>query len=741
MCDEHIAQNIFMNMRNVCIMMLCLGIHTISKAQVSVDSFKNIELPAAMIKDRVAKDEQATRKIDKQTLERLNQGQDLPFLLNSLSSVVVNSDAGAGTGYTGIRIRGTDLSRINVTMNGVPVNDPESQFTFFVNTPDLLSSAQDLQISKGVGSSKNGNASFGGAITINTMDVQQSEPSFSYMMDAGSFRTLKNTLKASTGLLNDKFIATIRLSSIQSDGYIERSASDLKAAQVTAKYLLSPSTQLSFNYLRGRERTGQAWNGVPQDSLTTNRRYNELGMRNDGTFYDNQTDNYGQDYYQFFVDHSIDKHFSVGSTLFYTRGKGYYEEYRTDQRFSRYGRPDFVAGTDTIRRVDLIRQLWLDNHFYGGRLYLNYVSKKVDAGIYFNYNQYDAKHYGDVIWAQYGFPDKYRWYNLDAFKNDFNVYSMADFKLTDQVRWLVDLQYRHVNYTLNGFRNNPDIRHDLQFNFFNPKSKLSIKGDKHQANWILGIAQKEPNRDDIEASVNNLPVPEKLYNTELNYVYSPNKHWRFFSTLFLMYYQDQLVLTGKINDVGAYTRSNIPESYRVGLELESQWKQPQGKAELALNLALSRNKVLNFVEYIDDYDNGGQLQVNYRESDISFSPSVVAGGRISIFPWRANRMSRVQLLSFDILPKYVSRQYLDNTSNKSRSIAPYTFTDVVAQYPIAMGSKATLTLRAGAYNVFNALYSSNGYTFSYLYEGTLTTQNYFFPQAGLRWMLGAGISW
>ena len=705
------------------------------------DTLRNIELPVAIIKEvkQNLKDEKNTKRIEKNVIKRLNQGQDIPYLLNSISSVVASSDAGAGTGYTGIRIRGTDLTRINVTMNGIPVNDPESQATYFVNTPDLLSSTQQLEVTKGVGISKNGVGNFGAGIAVNNLDVNHIKPLLAYSSDFGSFNTLRNTLKVSSGLLHDKFIATLRASSIASDGYVDRSSSKLKAIQFTGKYLISPNTQVVVNYMKGQEKTGQAWNGIPQDSLATNRQYNELGLKRDGTYYSNQSDNYGQEYFQLFADHKLDNHFSIGTTLFYTKGKGYYEEYKLKQSYSDYNLPDFTLGNDTIKKTDLIRRLWLNNDFYGARFYANYTSKGLDAGLYLNYNQYEGKHYGDVIWAQYGAPDDFRWYDLTAYKNDFNVYGMADFRFNSAFSIFADLQYRNVNYQLNGFRKNPTLTHDLNYAFFNPKVKLTFKQNQHLLSLLGGIAQKEPNRDDIEAGNISLPKPEKLYNAELNYIFSLKNKFAFYATGFLMYYKDQLVLNGKINDVGAYTRINIPESYRAGIELETQWKPSQRWIELALNLSISENKVIQFDEYIDDYDQGGQISTHYTKTDIAFSPSVVAGGRVSLFPLRGYHLSEIKNLSVDILPKYVSRQYLDNTQQLGRSINPYYTTDAILNFPIQWQQKATLNFKAGIYNLFNSLYEANGYTFSYIYNQSLTTQNYYYPQAGRRWMIGMSV--
>jgi iron complex outermembrane receptor protein len=707
------------------------------------DTVRNIELPLATIREsKVGRlDDFLGKKITKKTLARLNQGQDIPQMLTSLSSVVSYSDAGVGTGYTGVRIRGADLTRINVTMNGIPVNDAESQATYFVNTPDMLSSAQQIEVSKGVGISKSGVGNFGAGIAINNLDIHYLEPMFMYQTDFGSFGTFKNTLKASTGLLHEKFVATVRLSTIQSKGFIERSQSNLKAAQFTAKYAIDRNTQLFFNYMKGYEKTGQAWNGVPQDSLQTNRTYNELGLKSDGSYYDNQTDNYGQDYYQLFLDRQLNKHWAIGSILFYTKGKGFYEEYKTFQDYKDYGLSPYQPTPDTsFLTTDLIRQLWLNNDFYGFKMYATYLSKKLDAGFYFNANQYNGKHFGEIAWAQQGISEGYRWYDLFAKKSEMNGYSMLDYRPANYLSIFVDMQIRDVRYLLNGFRRNPTLRHDLHFTFFNPKIKGTFKNQHHLASLLIGIAQKEPNRDDIEAGQQFLPKPEKLLNTELTYQYRTRNGMNFQANVFGMFYKDQLVLTGKINDVGAYTRSNIDKSYRVGVELEFRYVSESKWVELMANVAISQNKILNFIEFVDDYDMGIQIEKRYQQTDISFSPNVVAGGRLSFFPFVRRSKSLLQNCSLDLLPKFVGRQYLDNTSNTDRSIQSYFVGDMVVNTPVRFQRNSILNIRMGVYNVFNRRYEGNGYTFSYIYNQQQTTQNYYYPQAGVRWMLGFGIT-
>lgn len=709
------------------------------------DTLRNIELPAAVIKEtrRPLLNDKAAGVMQLKNpasfVSRQHSMEDLPYLLNQTASVVVTSDAGTGTGYTGIRIRGADLTRINVTMNGVPVNDAESQATYFVDMPDIFSSTKEVTINKGVGSSSNGVGSFGASIGINNLDIDDINPSYSFRSDYGSFNTFKVMSKASTGLINSKFVTTLRLSSILSDGYIQRSASNLKGLQITSKYIFNQSTQLVFNYMKGKERTGQAWNGVSQDSLKLNRTFNELGIKSDGTFYNNQTDNYGQDYYQLFFDKKLNSKVSLGSTLFYTKGKGYYEEYKIQQSYNNYHLPDVVIGNDTIRTTDLIRQLWLDNDFYGGRLYLNYLSGKTDAGIYFNLNQYRGRHHGEVVWAEQHIPDHYRWYSLYAEKNDLNVYAMLDHRFTEKVSILADMQIRDVNYTIDGFRNNPDIKHDLHYFFFNPKVKATYKTDKQIASIVAGVAQKEPNREDVEAGTMYLPKAEKLMNLELNYARLFGRRFVLYTTVYYMKYKDQLVPTGRINDVGAYTRSNVPHSYRAGLEIESKWRPACKIIQAGFSVALSQNKINEFTEYIDDYDQGGQWYRTLQNTDIAFSPSLIASGQLSVFPFRSKSNHLFENFSIDLSAKYVGKQFLDNTGNNNRKLNAYFLSDLLCTMPFEIKHRGNFQLKAGVYNVFDKMYESNGYTFSYILSQSVVTQNYYFPQAGRRWVLGIGI--
>lgn len=686
----------------------------------------------------------AKTELNKKDIEKANLGQDLPYLLQYTPSAVVTSEAGAGVGYTGIRVRGTDGTRINVTLNGIPVNDAESQGTFFVNFGDLASSTGSIQLQRGVGTSTNGAGAFGATMSISNME-QMEKAGAEITNSYGSFDTWRHTIKAGTGLLKNGLQFDVRMSQINSRGYIDRSNSDLKSMQFLAGWKASDKTQLRFMLMTGKERTKQAWNGVPEDSLETNRTYNELGMRADGSFYNNQTDNYQQDYYQFFVDHKFSKYLTGHVAAFMTRGKGYYQEYKLGQAYGDYGLQDNIRNSDTLTSTDIIRQLWLDNYYYGSVFSLIYEKNKTQLTFGGGWNQYTGEHYGDVIWAlDGGVPDNHRWYDLDAQKNDLNLYAKIEQKAGEKLMLFGDVQYRNVAYNIYGFRDNPAIEAIPVYNFINPKAGVTYfiannnsKIEKLYAS--VAVANKEPNRNDFEASPVNQPLHEQLYDAEVGFDRTVSK-LHINANYFYMHYRNQLVLTGQINDVGAYTRTNVPVSYRTGIELQAAYV-PNYWLKVFGNATYSQNKIQDFTEYIDNYDNptGAQDAVAHGTTDIAFSPNMIAAAGITLSPFRY--MNKEQVLEFDLLGKYVGQQYLDNTSDANRSIDPYGLCDIRIRYSIKTKPFKELGLNLMLNNVLNQQYVSNGYTFSYIAGGELSTVNYYYPQAGFNFLLGVTMKW
>jgi iron complex outermembrane receptor protein len=666
--------------------------------------------------------------ISKTEIEKNNLGQDLPFVLNQLPSVVVNSDAGNGIGYTGISIRGSDASRVNVTLNGIPYNDAESQGTFFVDLPDISSSLSSIQVQRGIGTSSNGAGAFGATINLSTNEVNK-EKYVELNNTYGSFNTWKNTIKFGTGLLGKHFTIDARISRVSSNGYIDRAKSNLQSFFISAAYI-NKNSSLRFNILSGKEKTYQAWYGVPENYLDSDRTYNPAGTEKTGSPYSNETDNYTQTHYQLFYDKKINDHVSFNTALFLTRGKGYYEEYRADQLYSDYGLPDYINGTDTITSTNLIRRLWLDNYFYGGIFSLQFQKNKTHLTFGGGWDEYDGKHYDIVTWAQQGFPNDYVYSNVPANKRDLNLYGKLLQNFGSGFSGFADVQGRFVNYDIKGFESNPDIRINKRYTFFNPKIGISFNKNNFQVYGSYSIGAKEPNRDDFEAGLNELPKPEILYDMELG-VEQRNTAFTYAATLYYMNYHNQLVSTGKINDVGAYTRTNAPESYRLGIELQAgekftKWLNASG------NISFSKNKIKNFTEYVDDYDNGGQIENQYHNTNISFSPGEVAAATLNIIPILNSEIS--------FQSKYVGREFLDNTSHMSRSINPYYVQNLKLSYRlITKNIFKAVDFIFKVNNLFNKKYESNGYTYNYISGGELSVESYYFPMAGTNFLAAINI--
>lgn len=695
-------------------------------------SLKNVGVfvkPVEIISTRAGKNAPFTKtNITGNELKNKNLGQDLPFLLKQQPGVFTTSDAGAGVGYTGIWIRGTDPTRINVTFNGIPVNDAESSAAIWVDYPDLASSTGSIQIQRGVGASTNGAGAFGATINLSTNEFH-AKPYGQVSSSVGSFNTMKNMVKAGSGLLNDHFTVDARLSYITSDGYMDRASSDLKSFYFSTAYF-NKKTSVRFNVFSGKEKTYQSWNGVPEDSLQTNRTYNGLGLMPNGKYYDDQTDNYMQTYYQLFLNREINKNYNFSISGFLTRGKGYYEEYKMDEPYNDYGLADPVIGGDTLKQTDLIRDLWLDNYFYGTVFSLNHEKGTFDWTLGGSWDRYDGKHYGNVIWSKYAIDKGYQYYYNTAYKNDFNVYWKGNKNITSSLQAFIDLQYRHISYKINGFKHHPDIIQNNKYDFFNPKLGLSYNLNDHNRLYAsYAIAHKEPNRDDFEANIKDVPEPEQLGDVEIGFDKSGSSY-HFHANIYYMHYKNQLVLTGKINDVGAYTRTNIPKSYRLGLELNGDIQFAK-IFTLSANAAFSRNRIKGFTEYIDNYDNGKQKVNHYSETDISFSPAVISGASLSVAP--------VKRLLFALSGKYISRRYLDNTDQESRSLDPYLVNDLLIHYSWQPKWISSIDLNLLVNNLFNVKYLTNGYTYSYISDGEMHTENNYFPQAGTNFLFGVTI--
>lgn len=665
--------------------------------------------------------------LGKAELAKLNLGQDIPFILNQTPSVVANADAGNGIGYTGLRIRGTDATRINITLNGIPFNDAESQGSFFVNLPDFTSSVQSIQIQRGVGTSSNGTGAFGATVSLSTNEVNKQ--SYAEITNGyGSFNTWRHTVKAGTGLINEKFTLDARLSRISSDGYVDRASSDLQAFYLSGAWLGNGQT-LRFNIFSGKEKTYQAWNGIHESMLKESRTYNSSGTDRPGEPYDNEVDNYNQTYYQLFYDREIAKYWKLNTALFLTRGKGYYENYKGGEAFEDYGLPNLNINGELVEKTDLVRQKWLDNHFYGQILSAQYNKNNQQITIGGGWSVYDGTHHGDIIWAKYGFDEGFRYYDVDAIKKDINAYAKWQFPLGKKWLGFADLQYRHVAHDMEGFSDNPSLMINRKFNFINPKAGVTYQHKAWQAYLSYAKASKEPNRDDFEASLERQPKHETLHDVEAGVTYRRDNYW-LSGNIYYMYYQDQLVLTGQINDVGAYTRQNVPVSYRLGLELQGYYSFSR-RFQANANLTLSKNRVKAFNEYLDDYDADfnwvGQQSFEHRNTPIAFSPNVISQWGLH---WQAASQTQVSLLG-----KYVGEQFLDNTGNNNRRLKEFYTQDLRITQSVKnlLATEWNITFQLN--NLFNKKYEPNGYSYSYVYDGSVVADNYYFPMAGTNFMV------
>ena len=667
--------------------------------------------------------------LSKIQIDKNNLGQDLPFILDQTPSVVVNSDAGNGVGYTAIRIRGTDATRINVTLNGIPYNDAESQGTYFVDLPDFTSSVNSIQIQRGVGTSTNGSGAFGATINLSTnefTDKAYGEFNNSY----GSFNTWKNTIKTGSGLLNNHFTVDARLSRISSDGYIDRASSNLQSFYFSTAYI-NKQTSLRLNILSGKEKTYQAWYGIDQSILPTNRKFNPAGTEKPGTPYNNQTDNYLQTHYQLFFNQAITENLSLNIASFLTRGKGYYEEYKAAQAYADYGLTDYMPGTDTITSTDLVRQRWLDNYFYGQTFALQYKKNKEEITVGGSWSAYHGKHFGTIIWADAGIPKDHEYYRYPAVKTDINLYAKWLHQLNNHLSFFGDLQYRQVSHTMNGFEGNPLLDIKRSFHFLNPKAGISYAQNGWNAYLSYALAGKEPNREDFQASILQQPKQEILHDFEAG-IQQKKAGYNFGATLYYMLYKDQLVLTGKVNDVGSFTRINVPNSYRAGIELEggvviTSW------LNASANASFSKNKIQSFTEYLTEYDDelGTQTAVEHHNTNIAFSPSVVGSGTITLLPFKN--------LELSVIGKYAGRQYLDNTQDRIRSLDDFYTQQVKAGYTIRNFLFSEWHILAQVNNLFNRRYEPNGATYPYLYGGQVVNDNYYYPMAGTNFILAVNV--
>ncbi len=677
--------------------------------------------------------------VEKREIEKINLGQDLPYLINHTPSVVSTSDAGTGIGYTGLRIRGTDMNRINVTINGIPLNDAESHSVYWVDLPDFASSVQSIQIQRGVGTSTNGAAAFGASINI-ASDNNKKDPYMLASTAAGSFNTMKNSLSFGTGLMKERFSLDGRLSRVYSDGYVDRAFAKLYSVYLSAGYT-SKNTNIKVLGWSGKEITYQAWGGVDPEIIDSARTYNPLGMYIDDNgqvqYYDNQVDDYLQSHYQVHLSQQCSDKWNVNAAVHYTRGIGFYEQYKQEQSFDDYQITFPVIGDDTIFSTDLVRRKWLDNHFYGATFSaIFYNKKKVHLTIGSAANRYNGAHYGTLQWMKIsGDAQKGdRWYENDGVKTDYNIFSKVNYSLNKIISLYGDLQYRYIQQKMEGIDDDlRDISQEHRFSFFNPKAGVNLQfSDRHRTYLSVAVANREPNRSNFTDAhpEQPLPRPERLYNLEIGH----HASWQMLAmqaNLFGMYYTDQLVLTGEINDVGDAIMTNVDESFRAGVELALAWKI-SGYLEWEINATLSKNKILEFTAFVDDWDTWSQQNEYMGTTTIAFSPEAVASSMVSYIPFEN---AAVRFVS-----KYVGKQYIDNTASEDRKLDPWLVNDVQLHYRCNSKQFEKVSFNLMFNNIFNTRYVSNAWVYRYYYGGEDYAMKGLYPQAGFNVLGGITIA-
>ena len=687
----------------------------------------------------------AYTNIGSEEIKRQNTGLDFPYIVTMTPSAIATSDAGAGIGYTSLRIRGTDGSRINVTANGIPVNDSESHTVFWVNIPDLASSVKDIQIQRGVGTSTNGAGAFGASINMQTSSFS-TKPYAGFSASAGSFGTHKETLSAGTGLIGDHWALDIRLSDIGSDGYIDRASTRLNSYYLQGAYYGNRTTARFISFA-GEEETYHAWNYASKEEMQQyGRRYNSCGyMYTDADgkahYYDNQTDNYVQKNFQLLVDHQFSNRWSMDIGLHYTKGDGYYQEYKSGRKLVEYALQPFTLDGNVVKKSDLVRKKAMDNHFGGAIFSLNYRNSRVDATLGGGANRYFGRHFGNVLWVKEYIgnltPD-HEYYRNNGAKNDANIYLKADYRLTGNLNIYADMQYRHIDYKINGHNDKwndaedalQKLAIDESFDFFNPKAGLSWQIDRSNRLFAsVSMAHKEPTRNNYtDGKLHDRPAAERLIDYELGYTFG-NSIFKAGANLYFMDYKDQLVLTGELNEIGEPLAANIPDSYRAGIELMAGIALPCGFRWDA-NATFSRNRIKDFTEVLYDDNTYERWEINHGETRLSFSPEIIVNNTFA-YSWHG--------LEASLQSQYVGKQYMSNCDQEEHRLDAYFVSNLRLAYTFKLPHTKSITIGATMYNIFNEEYENNGYAGSGYYtdaSGNRQRYNYagYAAQAGTNFL-------
>lgn len=710
----------------------------------------------------------AYTNIDAKELSKYNSGVDFPYLIAMTPSAITTSDAGAGIGYTTLRVRGTDATRINVTANGVPVNDAESHSVFWVNMPDLASSVKDVQIQRGVGTSTNGAGSFGASINMSTATLSMS-PYAELNASYGSFNTHKETVKVGTGLVKEHWSFDARFSNIQSDGYIDRASTNMQSYYLQGAFH-SNSSSVRLLTFGGKEKTYHAWNYASKQQMETfGRRFNSCGyigvampdgsfvqadidydiegtkqlLDNGGEFrfYNDQTDNYVQHNYQLLFDHQFNRNISLNIGAHYTKGDGYYQEYKQNRKLKEYMLPAYELDGAEVKKSDLVRRKAMDNHFGGGIFSVNYKNRYINTTLGGAFNHYSGDHFGNVLWVKNYIGElnaNHEYYRNNGKKNDANIYLKAEYSPIKEISIYADLQYRHIDYSIKGYNDKwnsvtddglQKLDVDEKFDFFNPKAGISWQIDRHNRMFAsFSMANKEPTRNNYtDSKLTERPRAERLMDYELGYTFG-NSWLHAGANLYYMDYKDQLILTGELNEIGEPMVTNFPDSYRAGIEAMAGIDLKCGLS-WDINATFSRNRIKNFTEVLYDDNTYEEWRIEHKETPIAFSPSIIANSILGY---------KIYGASISLHSQYVSKQYMSNACQEEHILDAYFVNNLYASYTFKLKKIESLTIGLNVYNLFNEKYENNGYAGSgyYTQDGEKIRYNYagYAAQAGTNFM-------
>lgn len=719
----------------------------VMQAEELPDSLKQVNLNEIIVSATRVNEHApiAFNNVSAQEIKANNTAKNIPYILQTLPSIVAYSEDGSGVGNTSFRIRGTDATRINVTLNGMPLNNPESQEVYWVNIPDLSNSLQSIQVQRGVGSSTNGSGAFGASISLKTQGARP-QAYGEASTGVGSYNTFTSTIAAGTGILKNGLSFDARYSRVTGDGYIRNGKVNHRSAYASASYY-NKNQLFKLSYLNGIQHTGITWEGISPEQLKTDRKYNPAGAYYDEAgnvhYYDNETDNYYSDIIQFTYSNALSDKLSLNVGLSYNHGYGYYENYKADQKFKKYGLDPQLVNDSTYKSSDVITRKLMKNNFYVGNFTLNYISDKLTLTGGGNLTSYQGDHYGKLLWVKYNknISDKYEWYRGDADKKEFSIFGKITYNILDNLAIFGDMQYRYIDYRMSGIDDDlENITNKNYYSFFNPKAGLSYSFNNNEVYASLSISNREPLRTDIKESVKGGSTqkiqPERMFDYELGYRYS-SAIASFNANLYYMRYKDQMVQTGKLNDVGYKLMENVPTSYRMGIELSGA-VQPANWIRIDANVTLSQNKIKNYTAYYDLYNNQNDYEFVKQTSEylgttnISFSPNVIGSGILTITPYKA--------LSLALVGKYVGKQYYDNTSNKDNRLADYFVSNIVLGYTFKTQKIGEVDLQFSVNNILNKRYVGNAWVATDKFEdGSEIVYTGLYPQATRNIMAKLGI--